>query len=83
MGVLTTISETLGNLFREGCFAEVATEIQRSEVFVRSLGAGVFWSSLDFLYASKKEKQVPLRIYIAKGKKEIAPAQNSGKNVSR
>ena len=40
-----------------------------------SLGAGVLWSSLDFLCASKKEKRVFLGLYIARGKKEITPAQ--------
>ena len=40
-----------------------------------SLGAGILWSSLDFLCASKKEKQVSLGLYIARGKKEITPAQ--------
>ena len=40
-----------------------------------SLSVGVLWSSLDFLCASKKEKRVSLGLYIARGKREITPAQ--------
>ena len=45
----------------------------------KPLNAGVLWSSLNLLYAGeRKEKQVSLKLYIARGKKGIAPAQELG-----
>ena len=75
MGVLTNNHQDAwksfqGRMLRRNGYRNVKVGNVRE-----SLGAGVLWSCLDFLCASKKEKRVSLGLYIARRKKEITPAQ--------
>ena len=61
MGVLTTISEALRNLFRERRLTEITTKIQRSGMFVNIWAlefSGVLWTSY-MLVKEKSKKESP------------------------
>ena len=61
MSVLTTISEALRNLFREGRLTKITTKIQRSGMFVNIWVlefSGVLWTSY-MLVEEKSKKESP------------------------